>query len=313
MTPLPKRFPPPSGVRALFFLYKNPRQSRPEALLEGSKNFRESAFSGTFSSPHTFCTPPYHGPKIVRKIPAHINKIGISPPKHKIPPPPKRGIVWTLVFLQKERIFPGAHKIGAAISGPRIADMNFTDTRIFLKSTPTPDTSEKYRDMPPISIVILLQKYALFLAESSIYATNLYHDTAPILAAGTKDTSWCGCPQWYVVHLSAPSPGDDLRSKSAIHLRDQTSRAAKQGGFKTGGVPDLDLSLLFLSLLGLSRFFRDFPDLLGDGPGIFPIRTFSLSRPIIEHLRGSVPKGSATQSGPLLKKVGNPPFGNPPV
>ena len=56
------RFPPPSGVSTLFFLYKNPRQSRPEALLEGSKNFRESAFSGTFSSPHTFCTPPYHGP-----------------------------------------------------------------------------------------------------------------------------------------------------------------------------------------------------------------------------------------------------------
>ena len=58
------RFPPPSGVSALFFLYKKPRQSRPEALLEGSKNFRESAFSGTFSSPHTFCTPPYHGPNI---------------------------------------------------------------------------------------------------------------------------------------------------------------------------------------------------------------------------------------------------------
>ena len=58
------RFPPPSGASALFFLYKNPRQSRPEALLEGSKNFRESAFSGTFSSPHTFCTPPYHGPKL---------------------------------------------------------------------------------------------------------------------------------------------------------------------------------------------------------------------------------------------------------
>ena len=56
------RFPPPSGVSTLFFLYKNPRQSSPEAPLEGSKNFRESAFSGTFSSPHTFCTPPYHGP-----------------------------------------------------------------------------------------------------------------------------------------------------------------------------------------------------------------------------------------------------------
>ena len=54
-------FPPPSGVSALFFLYKNSRQSRPEALLEGSQTFRESSFSGTFSSPHTFCTPPYHG------------------------------------------------------------------------------------------------------------------------------------------------------------------------------------------------------------------------------------------------------------
>ena len=56
------RFPPPSAVSALFFLYKNPRKSRPEALSEGSKNFRESMFSGTFSSPHTFCAPPYHGP-----------------------------------------------------------------------------------------------------------------------------------------------------------------------------------------------------------------------------------------------------------
>ena len=71
MTPLPKKgfgppsygFPPPSGVVALFFLYKNPRQSRPEALLEGSRISREGAFSGTFSSPHTFCTPPYHGPR----------------------------------------------------------------------------------------------------------------------------------------------------------------------------------------------------------------------------------------------------------
>ena len=54
--------------------------------------------------------------------------------------------------------------------------------------------------------------------------------------------------------------------------------SAKTGGFQTGGFPDLDLSFLFcpfLSLLGLSRFFLDFPDLLGDGPGIFPICHFS--------------------------------------
>ena len=80
------RFPPPSGVSTLFFLYKNPRQSRPEALLEGSKNFRESAFSGTFSSPHTFCTPPYHGPKLeLHKLcmecghEVHSPGLGLSP------------------------------------------------------------------------------------------------------------------------------------------------------------------------------------------------------------------------------------------
>ena len=51
------RFPPPSGASGLFFLYKNPRWSRPEALLEGSKNFRESAFSGTFPPPPTRFAP----------------------------------------------------------------------------------------------------------------------------------------------------------------------------------------------------------------------------------------------------------------
>ena len=34
-----------------------------------------------------------------------------------------------------------------------------------------------------ISIAIVLQKYALLLAESSIYTTNLYHDTPPICIA----------------------------------------------------------------------------------------------------------------------------------
>ena len=52
-----------------------------------------------------------------------------------------------------------------------------------VKSTPDPDAFEKYRDTPPICIAILLQKYALFLAESTMYTTNLYHDTAPICIA----------------------------------------------------------------------------------------------------------------------------------
>ena len=63
----------------------------------------------------------------------------------------------------------------------------------------------------------------------------------------------------------------------------QESRAAKRGGFQTGGFPDLDLSFLFcpfLFFLGLSRFCWDFPDLLRDGLGIFPISPSPLSRPI---------------------------------
>ena len=53
-----------------------------------------------------------------------------------------------------------------------------------------PDTFEKYRDTPPISIAILLHKYALLLAESSIYTTNLYHDTPPICIAILLQKCW---------------------------------------------------------------------------------------------------------------------------
>ena len=52
-----------------------------------------------------------------------------------------------------------------------------------VQSTPDPETFEKYRDTPPISIAILLQKDAPLLAESSINTTNLYYDTAPISIA----------------------------------------------------------------------------------------------------------------------------------
>ena len=65
MTPLPKGVLDPPSHGAFSTPLKCPCsvfpvqkiQSRPEALLEGSKSFRESAFSGTFSSPHMVCTP----------------------------------------------------------------------------------------------------------------------------------------------------------------------------------------------------------------------------------------------------------------
>ena len=63
------------------------------------------------------------------------NKIGtLPPPQTQNTPPPKtrKEFYGHGFFLQKERIFPGVHKIDAPISGPRIADKNFTDTRMFL-------------------------------------------------------------------------------------------------------------------------------------------------------------------------------------
>ena len=69
---------------------------------------------------------------------AHKNKIGTSPPPPpnlKYPPPPHKTRNFMDMGFPAERthFFPGVHKIGAAISVPRIADTNFTDTRIFLK------------------------------------------------------------------------------------------------------------------------------------------------------------------------------------
>ena len=58
-----------------------------------------------------FCNDPFPNDPISQKNPcAHKNKIGTPPP------PPKKNP------KQKERIFPGVHKIDAPISGPRIAD-----------------------------------------------------------------------------------------------------------------------------------------------------------------------------------------------
>ena len=115
MKPLPKRF----------VLHKNPRQSRPKALLEGSTIFRESALSGAFSSPHTFCTPPISRPNgmscfkkltqnqivvvgyhEIRKIPTPIKiKLALPPPppsKKATTPPKRTNFMGMGVFQQKE-------------------------------------------------------------------------------------------------------------------------------------------------------------------------------------------------------------------
>ena len=78
------------------------------------------------------------GQKLELKNPrAQKNKIGTSAPfekkkkntnKQKTRPPPKtRNFMGMGVFQQKNQKMPGAHKIDAAVSGPRIAGRNFTD------------------------------------------------------------------------------------------------------------------------------------------------------------------------------------------
>ena len=88
------------------------------------------------------------------------------------------------------------------------------------------------------------------------------------------------------------------------------------GGVSNGGVSRSGLVLpflSFLSFLGLSRFFWDFPDLLGDGPGIFPICSFPLSRPIKSTYEEQSRKGPRHNLDLSRKKRKTPGFGNPPV
>ena len=78
---------------------------------------------------HAFSVPNF------RKIPAPIkikSALPRPPQTQNTPPQKTRNFMDMEVFLQKNAEVLGAHKIGAAISGPRIADTNFTDTRIFL-------------------------------------------------------------------------------------------------------------------------------------------------------------------------------------
>ena len=85
------------------------------------------------------------------------------------------------------------------------------------------------------------------------------------------------------------------------------------GGVSNGGVSRSGLVLPFLSFFVLSRFFRDFPDLIGDGPGIFPIRPFSLSRPIKSTYEEQSRQGPRHNLDLSRKKWETPGFGNPPV
>ena len=87
------------------------------------------------------------------------------------------------------------------------------------------------------------------------------------------------------------------------------------GGVQTGGFPDLDLSFLFCPLLVLFGTFPilwDFSDLLEDGPRIFQICPFPLSRPIKSAYEEQSRKGPRHNLDLSRKKSGNPPVWKPP-
>ena len=92
------------------------------------------------------------------------------------------------------------------------------------------------------------------------------------------------------------------------------SRAAKRGRFKRGGFPiwTCPSFVVLFCPLGLSRFFWDFPDLLGDGPGIFQIRPFSLSRPIKSTYEEQSRKGPRHNLDLSRKKWETPRVWKPP-
>ena len=95
-------------------------------------------------------------------------------------------------------------------------------------------------------------------------------------------------------------------------VRDGVGQGPLNGGVSDGGVSRSGLVLPFLSFLGLSRFFWDFPDLLGDGPGIFPISSFPLSRPIKSTCEEQSRKGPRHNLDLSPKKVGNTRVWKPP-
>ena len=116
---------------------------------------------------------------------------------------------------------------------------------------------------------------------------SILHVSCVTLAPFLDDTViFCWTTTWpcqsltLAIHVLTPPLA------SSASRTTETQGPLNGGGFKRGGFPIWTcpsfflLFCPFLSFLGLSRFFWDFPDLSGDGPGIFPICPFPLSRPI---------------------------------
>ena len=107
--------------------------------------WRISAYSPVFKTekgPQKNCTEPRYACRSgkIGKIPAPIKiKLALPPPPSRKTqhPPLEGGILWALGFSsRKNQKMPGDHKIGSAISGPRIAGRKIMDTTLILIKLP---------------------------------------------------------------------------------------------------------------------------------------------------------------------------------
>ena len=114
------------------------------------------------------------------------------------------------------------------------------------------------------------------------------------------------CLSRHVYPLSSAMP-----SKRHLLSRAGRRRGCKRGGSRSGLVlPFLSFLCPFFVLFVLSRFFWDFSDFSGNCPD-WSVSSFSAYLLPQKHPRGTVPKGSLTQSDLSQKKWEKSRFGTP--
>ena len=147
------RFPPPSGVSALFFLYRNPRQSRPEVFWRGPKIFGRARCLVRFPPPIRFAPPPYHGPTLRTLVRGNILgelRGGLFGHEKRDPKPKLLSpvIFWWGEGLPREGV--GAKKFGMSLET--------RETKLFWRDIPgfcwdIPGAPEKFENKSLCSIL----------------------------------------------------------------------------------------------------------------------------------------------------------------
>ena len=121
----------------------------------------------------------------------------------------------------------------------------------------------------------------------------------------------CDTPQ-----KQAPNSFAILSLQASRDIQGPLNGGVSNGGVSRSGLVTCPSCFVlfcpFLSFLGLSRFFRDFPNLSRDSSGIFLICPFPLSRPTNSAYEEQSRKGPRHNLDLSRKMWETPRFGNPP-